>query len=211
MRENGGAAAARSLRDRVLASAWIEFGDKGFYGARMDEIAKSAGASKQALYHHFASKDGLFRAVVEQAYTSIRGSDEELLQSLPRLSPDEALVGLIESLFGTGQDSIRFQRLMHDENRFEAVHAMKMHEIRKLYARIVGLIRSVLERGADEGCFKPDIDPSELFASLAGLFMFPLTNRYTLSTVLDLPLDSDEGARQSRSAAIRLVLDGLRP
>lgn len=211
MRENGGAAPARSLHDRVLASAWIEFGDKGFYGARMDEIAKSAGASKQALYHHFASKDGLFRAVVEQAYTSIRASDEELLQSLPRLSPDEALVGLIESLFGTGQDSIRFQRLMHDENRFEAVHAMKMQEIRKLYARIVGLIRSVLERGADEGCFRPDIDPSELFASLAGLFMFPLTNRYTLSTVLDLPLDSDEGARQSRSAAIKLVLDGLRP
>ena len=211
MRESVDAAPAQSLRDRILASAWIEFGDKGFYGARMDEIAKSAGASKQVLYHHFASKDGLFRAVVEQAYISLRALDDELLQSLPRLNPDEALVGLIEGLFGTDQDSIRFQRLMHDENRFEAVHAVEMKEIRKLYARLVGLFRSVLERGADEGCFKPDIDPSELFASLAGLFMFPLINRYTLSTVLDLPLDSNEGARQSRLTAIRLVLDGLRP
>ena len=211
MRVIGDTAPATSLRDRVLAAAWIEFGEKGFHGTTMDHIAKSAGASKQALYHHFLSKDGLFRAVIEQAYYRERGSDEQLLVMLPNLSPDEALVGLIEGLFRTSDDAIRFHRLMHDENRFDAVHAESMDDVRALYVRLIALVRSVLERGADEGCFRRDLDPAELFVSLGGLFMFPLTNRYTLSTVLDLPLDSDEGVRQARSTAIRLVLDGLRP
>ena len=177
----------------------------------MDQIAKSAGASKQALYHHFLSKDGLFRAVLEKAYVRERETDALFLAKLPKLSPDEALVGLIEGLFRTSEDAIRFHKLVHDENRFDAVHAAAMDDVRALYVELVALIRRVLERGADEGCFRRDLDPAELYVSLAGLFVFPLTNRYTLSTVLVLPLDSDEGALQCRSASIQLVLDGLRP
>lgn len=202
---------AGTLRDRILEAAWIEFGDKGFAGARMDEIAKISGASKQVLYHHFLSKEGLFLAVLDKAYVTIRGPDRYLREALLELGPDEALTKLIESLFGTSIDNIRFQRIMHDENRFEAVHARGLDHVRKLYGVLLDLIEAILEDGVRQGKFRSGIVPAELFASLAGLFMFRLTNRYTLSVVLDLPLDSDEGARLSRQAAVQMVLDGLRP
>ena len=47
------------------------------YGASMDLVAAEAGVSKQTVYHHFGSKEGLFRAIVE-------GLSEEFLTVLVR-------------------------------------------------------------------------------------------------------------------------------
>jgi TetR/AcrR family transcriptional regulator len=201
---------AESLRDKILAAAWVEFGDKGFAGARMDEIAKISGASKQVLYHHFSNKDGLFQAVVEKAYLDVRSADERLRRSLLKIDPEDALRKLIDTLFRTGIETIRFQRIMHDENKFEAAHTREMHHVRDIYRKLIELIADILERGAQLGKFRTGIDPEELFVSLAGLFMFRLTNRYTLSVMLDLPLNTEKGARNSRQEAVKMVLDSLR-
>jgi TetR/AcrR family transcriptional regulator of autoinduction and epiphytic fitness len=53
-------------RERVLAAALEVFGRYGFRKASMDEIARAADISRQGLYLHFASKDALFRAAVNQ-------------------------------------------------------------------------------------------------------------------------------------------------
>lgn len=53
-------------RDRFLAAALRLFAEKGFYGASMDQIAKELGLTKQALIHHFGSKEKLYGAVLAQ-------------------------------------------------------------------------------------------------------------------------------------------------
>jgi TetR/AcrR family transcriptional regulator, regulator of autoinduction and epiphytic fitness len=55
-----------SRRDHVLAVALEVFGRYGFRKTSMDEIARSADISRQGLYLHFANKDALFRAAVNQ-------------------------------------------------------------------------------------------------------------------------------------------------
>lgn len=50
-------------RDAILDAAEEIFADEG-YGASMDRVAEMAGVSKQTIYKHFASKDGLFDAMV---------------------------------------------------------------------------------------------------------------------------------------------------
>ncbi len=52
------------LRDTILSAARSEFAQYGLAGARIDRIAKSAGASKERLYAHFGDKEALFRSVV---------------------------------------------------------------------------------------------------------------------------------------------------
>jgi AcrR family transcriptional regulator len=46
------------------------FGRFGFRKASMDEIARAADISRQGLYLHFANKDALFRAAVQQELDS---------------------------------------------------------------------------------------------------------------------------------------------
>ena len=52
-------------REALISTARDLFGQRGFAAVGTEEIARSAGLTRGALYHHFASKDELFRAVYE--------------------------------------------------------------------------------------------------------------------------------------------------
>ncbi len=52
-----------ATRRAVLAAARSAFGRKGYTQASVDEIAAAARVTKGAVYHHFAGKEALFRAV----------------------------------------------------------------------------------------------------------------------------------------------------
>jgi len=54
--------------DRILSAAENIFARFGYRRASMSQIAEEAGLTRQALYHHYASKEALFRAVVEQLH-----------------------------------------------------------------------------------------------------------------------------------------------
>jgi AcrR family transcriptional regulator len=58
--------ADRTRQERVLAVALEVFGRYGFRKTSMDEVARSAGISRQGLYLYFAGKEALFRAAVRQ-------------------------------------------------------------------------------------------------------------------------------------------------
>lgn len=48
---------------RVLDVARLLFAERGFAAVGLDEVASQAGVTRGAVYHHYASKVGLFRAV----------------------------------------------------------------------------------------------------------------------------------------------------
>src|SRR2546429_6968533 len=53
-------------RERILRAARREFVAKGFAGARVDAIARSASINKRMLYHYFGNKKALFREVLRR-------------------------------------------------------------------------------------------------------------------------------------------------
>jgi len=61
------AEAAARTRAALVASAREKFVELGFAAASTAEIARSAGCSQSALFHHFADKKALFEAVVIEA------------------------------------------------------------------------------------------------------------------------------------------------
>jgi AcrR family transcriptional regulator len=54
-----------SSRERILDAAMEIFARYGYRRASMDLVAEAAGLTRQAVYHHFKSKEALFRAAVE--------------------------------------------------------------------------------------------------------------------------------------------------
>jgi TetR/AcrR family transcriptional repressor of mexJK operon len=57
-------------RERVLRAATSAFLSRG-YGSSVDVIARRAGVAKQTVYHHFPSKDQLFKEVARELVKSI--------------------------------------------------------------------------------------------------------------------------------------------
>src|ERR1700750_2141639 len=55
-------------QDRLLDAAMRVFRRHGFRRSSIEQAAEEAGLTRQALYHHFASKEALFRAAIERLY-----------------------------------------------------------------------------------------------------------------------------------------------
>jgi AcrR family transcriptional regulator len=55
-------------QDRILDAAMRVFRRHGFRRSSIEQAADEAGLTRQALYHHFPSKEALFRAALERLY-----------------------------------------------------------------------------------------------------------------------------------------------
>jgi AcrR family transcriptional regulator len=81
----------------IIDVATEEFSAKGFSGARVDKIAARTKTSKRMIYYYFGGKEGLYIAVLEAAYRSIRSIEAAL--DLEKQTPEEALRALISFTF----------------------------------------------------------------------------------------------------------------
>src|SRR3546814_5184284 len=57
----------------IVAAAGREFGERGLEGARMENIARRCGKTKQLIYHYYGSKERLF-ADVDRKSTRLNSS-----------------------------------------------------------------------------------------------------------------------------------------
>jgi TetR/AcrR family transcriptional repressor of mexJK operon len=73
---------AQERRRAILQAALHVFGEKGYDGASMDDVAQATGLSKGALYGYFSGKDDLLAAVIENA--PVFSLVEEALAVAPR-------------------------------------------------------------------------------------------------------------------------------
>jgi TetR/AcrR family acrAB operon transcriptional repressor len=55
-------------QDRILDAALRVFRRHGFRRSSIEQTAEAAGLTRQGLYHHFQSKEALFRAVIQSLY-----------------------------------------------------------------------------------------------------------------------------------------------
>jgi AcrR family transcriptional regulator len=76
-------AQGRAGRDELLAAALRVFARRGYRQAGVDEIAAAAGYSKGALYWHFAGKEDLLLALLEERVDAPMREMVTLLESAP--------------------------------------------------------------------------------------------------------------------------------
>ncbi|MBT3536704.1 MAG: TetR family transcriptional regulator [Rhodospirillaceae bacterium] len=198
-----------AARQRILAAALAEFSEKGLGGARVDVIAKRAGANKRMLYHYFGNKDDLFLAVLELAYGEIRDAERAL--NLDDLSPVEGMRKLVAFTFDYFVTAPYFINLLNSENLHGARHLRRSKAILDMHGPVIGLITDLLRRGAAEGVFRDDADPIEVFITNASVGYFYFSNIHTLSTIFDRDLTTDEEVAARRAHVIDVVLGYLRP
>jgi hypothetical protein len=68
----------------IVDVATREFAQKGYGGARVDAIAERTRTSKRMMYYYFGGKEGLYLAVLEEAYSSIRRTEPPSISSACR-------------------------------------------------------------------------------------------------------------------------------
>jgi len=203
---NGGA--PDTARHSLLAAARAAFAESGLRGARVDDIAQRAGVNKQLVYHYFGSKDGLYTAVLEQVYREIRDQEAEL--ALDTLPPEAAMRRLVEFSFDYLLRSPDFVRLLADENAQNGRHLQGSAVVETVNRPIIALIQKTLRRGVSEGSFRADLDPLQLYLSIAGMSFFFFANIHTLSRAFDRELGTPAGVAQRRAHIVDFTLKAIR-
>jgi AcrR family transcriptional regulator len=197
------------MRKRILEAATAEFARHGYGGARIDRIAKAAGANKRMLYYHVGKKDVLYLAILEGAYEHIRAAERCL--NLEALAPGEAIAKLIAFTWQYYLDNPEFIALLNNENLHRARYLKRSSKVKQLHSPFVELIANVLRRGAASGELRRGVDPVQLYISIASLSYFYQSNSATLGVIFGRDLLAP-AARAARLAHMTdLVLSALRP
>ncbi len=169
------------VRRDILAVATSEFADKGYSGARVDEIAARTRTSKRMIYYYFGDKQGLFVAVLEAAYASIRAIESQL--DLASLSPTAALRKMAEFTFTYQNAHPEFVRLVIIENIHAGEHLARSKTIQQLNVSVLHALHDIYDRGVADGVFRPDIDIIDLHMTMSALSVFNVSNRATFSLI----------------------------
>ena len=90
---------SHSTRSKLIEKAEVLFAERGFYGASLAQIAQALGLSKQALLHHFGSKEALYGAVLKRLSEPIASMAQAALAE--KRPPLQALEELVVVLFTT--------------------------------------------------------------------------------------------------------------
>ncbi|GAB4519848.1 MAG: hypothetical protein Tsb0020_38430 [Haliangiales bacterium] len=99
-------------RLRFIEAAARQFADKGFYGASISSIAGELGLSKQALLHHFGTKEKLYGEVLQQISDRLLS---RVIQSTAGAEVETQLEHLLMSLYDDGIEYGQDMRLLMRE------------------------------------------------------------------------------------------------
>ena len=148
----------------------------------LESIAKEAGVGIGTLYRHFPTREALVAAVYQDQVERLRIGAEELLASTPPFRAMRLWMDLFADWAATKHGMIDSLRTMISSGDLE--HG-------EMRAQLVNIVAAFLTAGAAAHDIRPDADPEDVGAILAG----------TLATA---------GSPEQASRMLDLVMDGLR-
>ena len=151
-------------RAELIGAAARVFAHRGFHGASMQEIAREAGWTTGAIYHHFAGKEDLFLAVFEDYGASRIREWEEIHEHASGDLPGRARVYADQWMQRGGRDP-EFMVLTLEF----LVHAWRNPPLRKAFADRAAAGRLALARTLEQTARDEDVDltmPAEQIATV---------------------------------------------
>lgn len=141
---------------QILAAGLELFAKRGFEGVSVHSIAEKAGVSKANVFHHFASKEALYVAVLRSA--SMRWSDEIARATKTKDTFSVRLRIMINCI-------VRKMCVEPDEARLLLREILENGALRgrqlndEVFSRNFDVEMSIFRSAAHSGELRPDLDP----------------------------------------------------
>jgi AcrR family transcriptional regulator len=183
---------AERTRNVILDAAAEAFEARGFAGASLSDILTRAGVTKGALYFHFASKEELAKALVEEQWNI------ELPALESTTNPIQSVIDLCHSFCHSLCTNIRVQasnRLVTEAN-FERPYP-------QVFTRWNDMVHEFLKLAHDTGDLRQEWDPAEVASYIGGAV-------FGIQTMSDI-LSNREDLRDRLTDMWKISLPGLVP
>jgi AcrR family transcriptional regulator len=197
-----------NTEQKILEAAEEIFHQKGYDGARMQEIAEEAGINKGLLHYYFKTKDKLFEAIFSVAMNRMVSKIAAILDL--DISLEQKIDLIVEqymALLSRNPNLPRFVlgELNKNPEAFVAKHLNS--DIKKAFNGFAETVKKEVEKGT----IRP-IDPRHLLVNMISLIIFPFIGRPMIQTVFGM--DNEEFKKligERREHIKRFLNDALRP
>lgn len=205
--------ARRDRRNEILQIAVLTFAERGKHGARIEEIAESAGVNKALVYYYFDSKDALYREVILFILRQVFARCTALARQ--HLHQDAALTDSVriwaEAHFDSFAENKEYaQVILHaisvepDDVRW-AMHRIRVEGENGVLTELPRL----LARGVAEGKLRK-IDPVQVFISFLGMNLIYFLGKPMGESVLDIRIDDEDiFLAQRKRSVLDLLMSGI--
>ncbi|ETK37109.1 hypothetical protein MPTA5024_05505 [Microbispora sp. ATCC PTA-5024] len=185
---------AEATRRAVLAAARSLFGRKGYAQTSVDEIADAARVTKGAVYHHFASKEALFRAV----YAEVEAETEARATGAgdPGGAPVDQIIARMNAYLDAALDEETRRIGLIDGPVVLGQEILDAADRQRGHVDLRSFIAASIARGQIV-----DLDPDLLAHLIRGTF--------GLSGMLIAHVGDPEKTRQTLGQALHAMLQGL--
>jgi AcrR family transcriptional regulator len=170
-----------NVRERILRVATHKFSRHGFYKVSMDNIVKELKTSKSSVYNHFASKEDLVKAVIDQLNIEINSSLNDILTD-DKLSFKGKLIAISQftgDLLTRISGDFLSDLELYTPNLWEYYQTTRIDRINKYY-------RQLFETGIIEGRIRKDLQMDVILATYMILMELPLKTGYHRNLKLDM-------------------------
>ncbi|MNZ86526.1 HTH-type transcriptional repressor NicS [compost metagenome] len=191
------------MRRTLLEAGKTEFANYGYDGARLERIAAKVGCAKRMLYYYFGNKKDVYLAVIEQCYTDIRQSEEQL--NLEALPPLQALHTLAQKSFEYHENNQEFSRLVLQENFQGGAMLSQISTTEQLRKAALDPVERILQRGVAQGLFQESVTAVDVHYLISAMSSFRIDHAATWRSLLQVDLTGET----LRARHLQMLLDQL--
>lgn len=193
---------------RILEAARHIFLQKGFDGARMQEIADTAQINKGLLHYYFRSKDALFYRVFGIAFDAMMRRMAEILTSdRPLLEKIDLFCGTYIGMMARNAYLPRFviHEISRHPDRF-VLQLGKHHALPNL-----GIFYKQVEQEAAAGRIRP-IDPRQLLVNMMSMSIFPFLAQPMIQMIHHMSDgEFDQFVKLRKTEVAQFVIHAIQP
>jgi TetR/AcrR family transcriptional regulator len=156
---------AVDVRQRILDAAEAVFAQRGYGGATTREIAERAGIAKRMLFYYFATKEAVYRAVLERVVSGMVGIHEQF-------RGDPGPIGLAEAMEGIthfAAANLPALRVLTREIMDGGPHVAEL--ARDYLGPLFAAGAAEVARNMEKGIFRPG-DPMHVLIHVGGLTLY---------------------------------------
>ena len=147
-------------RERLLQAAYREVLRTGFQGAGIDTILAATNLTKGALYYHFASKEALGYAIVDEIIAKLV-HDRWLRPLLSDGQPIDILIGIVRRIPARTQDVRAGCPLLNLSQEMSPLDEQFRKRLEKIFLDWQEGIATLLRKGKAQGTVRRDLNPDE--------------------------------------------------
>lgn len=194
-----------ATEEKIIKAAKAVFHEKGYFGARMQEIADKAAINKAMLHYYFRSKDKLFRKILDEALSGMvsRLFAEPVIGKSLRELLEHFVDTYIDFLLENPQiPGFISQELHRNPELIKGAFVGKLDEKKPI---LVGAILKEIELGNIK-----KIPPYQIILSVISMSVFPFIGRPMLQGFFQL---DDEAWNQMildrKKLIVDIIFDGI--